>query len=106
MAEPGITVRLFAAAAQAAGTEEIHMRLPEGAPTVGSVVDMLPTVIGTPQESGTEPACGLSSAASSAVPLERVCSRSSYLLNERRAQRDALVSQGDVLDVLPPFAGG
>lgn len=106
MAERRITVRLFAAAAQTAGAEEVHLELPERARTVDDVVGMLPELIRSRQDSGAGTVAGGPPTATSAPPLEQVCARSSFLLNEQRAQRDARVSPGDVLDVLPPFAGG
>jgi molybdopterin converting factor small subunit len=40
-------------------------------------------------------------------PLERLLARSSFLLNEVAVRdRSAVLSPGDVVDVLPPFAGG
>jgi len=40
-------------------------------------------------------------------PLDRILARSSFLLNEVAVRdRTTVVSAGDVVDVLPPFAGG
>jgi molybdopterin converting factor small subunit len=39
--------------------------------------------------------------------LERILARSSFLLNEVAVRdRATVLSDGDVVDVLPPFAGG
>lgn len=130
MSERMITVRLFAAAAEAAGVEEVRVELPEEARTVGDVVDVLPGLLrgqadvgspgenlpaGSPALSGggehggsakENPGRGAAAPRGSSPSLERVCLRSSFLLNERRARAETSVSAGDVLDVLPPFAGG
>ena len=40
-------------------------------------------------------------------PLERILARSSFLLNEVAIRdRATVLADGDVVDVLPPFAGG
>ncbi|WP_150462178.1 MoaD/ThiS family protein [Nesterenkonia ebinurensis] len=81
-----VAVRLYAAAAEAAGTHELtvtveHSRLP-----LTQLID------------------GLSQRGEA---LERVCAQSSYLLNGTRTKADSgTVSAGDVVDILPPFAGG
>ncbi len=86
-------VRYFAAARAAAGMDEEHFQLPAGA-----TLDSLRTAILAVER--PEPPAGT-------PPLGRVLARSSFLLNEVAA-RDAAVelSAGDVVDVLPPFAGG
>ncbi len=86
-------VRYFAAARAAAGMDEEHFELPAGA-----TLDSLRTAILAVER--PEPPPGT-------PPLGRVLARSSFLLNEVAA-RDAAVeiSAGDVVDVLPPFAGG
>lgn len=77
-----VTVRLFAAARSAAGMREVQL---EGA-TVRDVLDALQV---------TSPA------------VARVLPQCSYLLNEVACRdHSASVADGDVLDVLPPFAGG
>ena len=116
MAERVITVRLFAAAAQAAGAQEVDLRLPEGTGTVGEVVAELPTLLRGQAETGAHggdhPGAGRARSRpggaerGSPPSLEKVCARSSFLLNERRARPETPVGPGDVLDVLPPFAGG
>lgn len=86
-------VRYFAAARSAAGVEEEHHQLPEG-----SSLDELLTVL-LAVERATPPA--------GTPPLERIIARSSFLRNEV-AVRDRSLPLGadDVVDVLPPFAGG
>lgn len=120
-----ITVRLFAAAAHAAETEEARLQLSDDAPTLGDVIGSLPgllrdSVIDDPvatdsasNVSATTDAAPDPSGAAGQGPgrrapsLEAVCARSSYLLNGRRVHdRRTPLASGDVLDVLPPFAGG
>lgn len=38
--------------------------------------------------------------------LDRVCASSSYLIDGQQAAADAVLVDGAVVDVLPPFAGG
>ncbi|ACL39432.1 thiamineS protein [Pseudarthrobacter chlorophenolicus A6] len=86
-------VRYFAAARAAAGFEEEKFDLPAGA----TVADLLDAVLAVPRE---EPPAGT-------PPLARILSRSSFLLNEVAVRdRATVVGADDVLDVLPPFAGG
>lgn len=88
-----MNVRYFAAARAAAGVEDERFELPLGA----TVADLLRTVLAVDR---AEPPNGT-------PPLERILSRSSFLLNEV-AVRDhtTVLNPGDVVDVLPPFAGG
>lgn len=93
-----VTVRFYAGAAEAAGTEEVRLPL-AGSRSLDSFLTELPTLLASPEEGADS--------ASSAPPLERVCARSSFLVNGVRAARDsATLSPGDQLDILPPFAGG
>ncbi|WP_045730357.1 MoaD/ThiS family protein [Pseudarthrobacter chlorophenolicus] len=86
-------VRYFAAARAAAGFDEEKFDLPAGA----TVADLLDAVLAVPRE---EPPAGT-------PPLERILSRSSFLLNEVAVRdRATVVGADDVVDVLPPFAGG
>lgn len=88
-------VRFFAAAAAAAGVEEQRIDLAAlGAFTLGDLSQFL-------QDSYPQ------SASSHTPPLAEVLTRCSFLVNEV-ATRDLTValSPGDVVDVLPPFAGG
>ncbi|WP_210410223.1 MoaD/ThiS family protein [Nesterenkonia sp. NBAIMH1] len=90
-----VRVRFFAGAADAAGAEELSVPLPRTAMPLGLFVDELP---------GLVPA---SAADEGAPSLERVCARSSFLVNGTRTGRESgVINDGDVLDVLPPFAGG
>jgi molybdopterin converting factor small subunit len=78
---PTVTVRYWAAARAAAGTDsEDHA----GA-TVGEVVD---------------------AAVAAHPPLARVAQVASFLLDGRKVTRDAVVAPGATVEVLPPFAGG
>ena len=78
---PSVTVRYWAAARAAAGTDS---ETRTGA-TVGEVVD----------------------AAVAAHPdLARVARVASFLLDGRKVGRDAPVVDGGTVEVLPPFAGG
>ncbi|MDQ1128613.1 MoaD/ThiS family protein [Microbacterium sp. SORGH_AS_0888] len=76
-----VTVRFFAAAKAEAGCAEGVWHLPDAC-TVDDAIAR----------------AGFGSSA--------VFGRSSFLLNGRSATRAAVLGQGDVLDVLPPFAGG
>ena len=88
-----MNVRYFAAARAAAGVEEESFDLPSAPPS---------------------PRCWRRSSPSSArsrpagtPPLARMLSRSSFLLNEVAVRnRGAALGPDDVVDVLPPFAGG
>ena len=88
-----MNVRYFAAARAAAGVDEEHFDLPAGA-TVAALVDAILAVERPEPPAGTP-------------PLVRLLSRSSFLLNEVAVRtRTAAVQPDDVIDVLPPFAGG
>ncbi|WP_062211951.1 MoaD/ThiS family protein [Demequina oxidasica] len=77
-----VTVRLFAAAAEAAGTEEV--RVP-----AGTVEDI-----------------GAGLIAASGDDLARVWRQCALMVDGRRVAAGELVAAGSTLDVLPPFAGG
>jgi molybdopterin synthase sulfur carrier subunit len=82
-----LTVRYFAAARAAAGTEVEVLALPAAPCTVDDVLRELSRRHG-PELSRVLPAC-------------------SFLLDEVAVRsRTAVLSDGAVLDVLPPFAGG
>ena len=86
-------VRYFAAARAAAGFEEEKFQLPEDA----TVADLLAAIAAVER---AEPPAGT-------PPLPRLLSRSSFLLNEVAVRDQATVlGPDDVVDVLPPFAGG
>lgn len=88
-------VRFFAAAAAAAGTTEVEVRLSDiehDGGTLAALLSHLPQVV----PGGT-----------SGPPLQRVVSRSSFLVNETGARDHARrLADQDVIDILPPFAGG
>ncbi|GAA1149734.1 MoaD/ThiS family protein [Nesterenkonia lutea] len=111
---PQVTVRFFAAAAEAAGADQLQVRLPAPLPTGGvAVVDLLaelPRLVGDQQSAHSpddDAASASDSTRSGALSLERVCARSSFLINGVRTRaQSARLQPGDQLDVLPPFAGG
>ena len=81
-----VTVRYFAAARAAAGVETETVAVP-----VGSTVDILLKTV----------------RAAHGDDVGRVLDRCSFLLDEVAVRdRDAVLPDGAVLDVLPPFAGG
>ncbi|GAA4656187.1 MoaD/ThiS family protein [Arthrobacter cryoconiti] len=90
-------VRFFAAAAAAAGVEEqlIELGVDESTPfTLRDLSVLLASSFPVSASKGTP-------------PLPELLTRCSFLLNEV-AQRDlaTTLGEGDVVDVLPPFAGG
>jgi sulfur-carrier protein len=88
-----LNVRYFAAALAAAGLEEERFDLPAGA----TVESLLAAVL---EVERPEPPAGT-------PPLARILARSSFLLNEVAVRdRTVVLSDSDVVDVLPPFAGG
>lgn len=80
-----VLVRYFAAAAEAAGVDEERIDLPDLAPTVGALRDLLVERYG--------PA------------MTRVVANGSFLV-DGVVRRDPAASIGAQVDVLPPFAGG
>ena len=103
-------IRYFAAAAQAAGTNEEHLDLDEllagtpdsdGEATLGHVLDLL-----SAREPIAAPVSG-DLLVRRATSLGMVLQRCSFLLNGVSAQdRARVLKPTDELDVLPPFAGG
>ncbi|MGH3703228.1 MAG: MoaD/ThiS family protein [Agromyces sp.] len=79
-----VTVRYFAAAADATGVEEERLELPVGA-TVGMLRDEL--------------------AARYGADMQRVLQSGSFLVDGTVHRDPATALVGDV-DILPPFAGG
>ncbi|MGI9822695.1 MoaD/ThiS family protein [Agromyces sp. Marseille-Q5079] len=79
-----VTVRYFAAAADAAAREEELLEL-EGSPTVGDLRDLLLARYG--------------------APMERVLRSGSFLV-DGRVERDPAATLSERVDILPPFAGG
>ena len=101
-----VTIRYFAAARAAAGIQVEHLRVTAGAPGQG--------ISGVPRTSPGNPTgystVGdvLDEAADRHGPgLVRVLARCSFLLDEVAVHgRQTPVADGQVLDILPPFAGG
>lgn len=87
-----ITLRYYAAACAAAGVDTEKLEVPQGA-TLSFVLERLGD-----GDRPTEP---------SSPPLTDVLRRCSFLVNEIAAKdRDRPLADGDLVDVLPPFAGG
>ena len=88
-----MNVRYFAAARAAAGVDEERFELSDG-DTLATLLDAILAVERPEPPAGTP-------------PLARLLSRSSFLLNEVAVRnRAATLKPDDVVDVLPPFAGG
>jgi len=88
-----LNVRYFAAARAAAGVEEERFELEAGS----TIADLLEALLSVERP---EPPAGT-------PPLPRILSRSSFLLNEVAVRDHSVVLKADdVVDVLPPFAGG
>ncbi|MET0990549.1 MAG: MoaD/ThiS family protein [Glaciihabitans sp.] len=85
MAEPGVLVRYFASAAEAAGREEELLTLPNTSPTVGGLRSLLIATYGD--------------------AMARVLASGSFLV-DGVVSRDDAKQIGARVDVLPPFAGG
>lgn len=86
-------VRYFAAARAAAGLDEEKFDLAGGA-TLAELIEAVLAVERPEPPAGTP-------------PLERILARSSFLLNEVAVRTPtAALDPDDVVDVLPPFAGG
>ncbi|WP_062466864.1 MoaD/ThiS family protein [Demequina maris] len=75
-------VRLFAAAAEVVGEQQLELAPP---PTAGGLREVL-------------------SARGAEAP--RVIARCALLRDGKRLENDAVLAAGDLVDVLPPFAGG
>lgn len=101
-----ITVRFFAAAAEAAGAEQLQLEVPTQGVGVVDLLADLPRLVRLVQQQHPSPERSARDDAAS-PSLERVCARSSFLINGVRARAEtSRVHPGDQLDVLPPFAGG
>jgi sulfur-carrier protein len=88
-----MNVRYFAAARAAAGVDEERYELSAG-DTLATLLEAILAVERPEPPAGTP-------------PLPRILSRSSFLLNEVAVRdRGAALKPDDVVDVLPPFAGG
>lgn len=87
-----ITLRYYAAASAATGVDSESLEVPDGA-TLAGVLDAARAVVRSP---GPD-----------APPLADVLRRCSYLVNEVAARDPGRrLAHGDLVDVLPPFAGG
>jgi molybdopterin converting factor small subunit len=90
-----ITVRYYAAAQAAAGRAEESLAAPDGA-SLADALEAALAVVRVPASSGP-----------SAPPLADVLRRCTFLVNEVAVRdRARVLADGDVVDVLPPFAGG
>ncbi|WP_420119862.1 MoaD/ThiS family protein [Nakamurella sp.] len=92
-----VTVRYFAAARAAAGVTEETVALPAAGPETGTGTGTARPTVGAVVAAAAERRPGLA----------RVLPRCSFLLDEVAVHEpDTPVRPGQVLDVLPPFAGG
>jgi molybdopterin converting factor small subunit len=88
-----ITLRYYAAAQAAAGVAEERLEATDGA-SLADALEAALAVVRVPAN-GTAP------------PLADVLRRCSFLVNEVAVKdRGRVLGEGDVVDVLPPFAGG
>lgn len=101
-----VTIRYFAAARAAAGVQEERVRVPTITAGQG-ISGETRTVQGVPASHSTVGEI-LDGAADRHGPgLARVLARCSFLLDEVAVHgRQTPVLDGQVLDILPPFAGG
>lgn len=84
-----VHLRLFAAAADAAGTDAVDVEVPEGA-TVGELMVRVHEAV-CPADPDR---------------LTRVLGLSSFLVDGKHANESAVLPADPRVDVLPPFAGG
>jgi sulfur-carrier protein len=90
-----LLIRYFGAAQAAAGVEEEKVVLPEGS----TLADVLDVLIREHPHAGEQ--------GKGAPALETVIARSSFLRNEIACKdRSAVLADQDIIDILPPFAGG
>jgi molybdopterin converting factor small subunit len=88
-----LLVRYFAAACSAAGVEEEHHDLADGV-TLNELLTAVLSIDRPDPPAGTP-------------PLARIIDRSSFLRNEVAVRHRGLsLGREDVIDILPPFAGG
>lgn len=107
-----VTIRFYAAAAEAAGTAELQIPVPAAsAPT--PLRQLLAEILEQRhlQRNQQRHRQGLQVRPGQhdgeVLDLQRVCARSSFLVNALRVDPEvAHVRPGDLVDVLPPFAGG
>lgn len=94
-----VTVRLFAAAAEAAGAEQLSVTAAVGTP-LEELLGRLPEATRRGAETQAQRSEGR-------PDLQQVLTRCSFLINGVRSSPESgSLSPGDQLDVLPPFAGG
>lgn len=97
-----VRVRLYAAAAEAAGSYELRIETAEDRLPLSELINTL-----TEQRALGVKAGAAAAGQSTALSLQHVCAQSSFLINGTRADKDsAEVTTNDIVDVLPPFAGG
>jgi molybdopterin converting factor small subunit len=110
-----ITIRYFAAAKAALGTAE-EVRDAAGS-TIGALMTQLATdaarvSVGSPAASGSvgspaTPRSVGSPATLGVADVSGILDRCSFILNRHATtDRATVLTDGDTLDVLPPFAGG
>lgn len=107
-----ISLRFFAAAADAAGVDTATFDLPAGS-TLDDLVALIVSSRAAVAEGETTPSApGAAGVVVPGVPGERgerlahVLGLCSFLVNGKHAERSAVVPEGAAVDVLPPFAGG
>lgn len=94
MTEQHVTVRFYAAAADAAGTKETTLAIHTNPMQLDDFLEGLPRAL---PEAGN----------GTALNLSGVCAYSSFLINAVQANpSESVLAPGDTLDILPPFAGG
>ena len=94
MSEEHVTVRFYAAAAEAAGTKEVTLAIDTNPMRLDDLIEALPRAL---PETGS----------ATAPTLAGVCGYSSFLINAVQAKPStSVLAPGDTLDILPPFAGG
>jgi molybdopterin converting factor small subunit len=103
----GVTIRYFAAARAAAGVPEERLFVPTDGPAQGVSNDASPAGQGTSRLQPTVGALLDIAADRHGSTLTTVLARCSFLLDEVAVHgRQTPVHDGQVLDILPPFAGG
>lgn len=107
-----ITLRFFAAAAEAAGAESLRLPL-EDETSLPTLREELPRLLAARAAAPASEAPSSEAPASDAPSLETVLPRCSFLVDGVRARAEAsattpaaVLRGGETVDVLPPFAGG
>lgn len=110
-------IRYFGAAQAAAGVEEEFLPLPDGSTLEAVLREVIarhspaaakePVPAGAGRSAGGARPLAAAPGRSSAPSMESVLARSSFLRNEVAwKDRQAPLAADDVIDILPPFAGG